>query len=217
MEEQRPIDLGALEAIRAGIEQEAPDLADYLLLRELAQVTHLSRARIYYNLRYGKRRPLWGIKRGDRWFVHRIDALQWAADIANDQQDRWLRNAIRLGKMVDREKVRLGIQPPPQRERRAPHPRVPKGVRVYSYSEAARAIGTTIPTLYVYAGTGQPLEHAQRYVTDDGRVVWSARDIDAYVTEKYERAQAAKARDAHLAQQRAARASPLQVVTQDVA
>jgi hypothetical protein len=191
MEEQQALDLGLLEDIRSSVEMDAPDLADYLLTSELRRITHFNYGRIHYSLYKSKRRPLYGIKRGDRWFVHRLDALQWAADIANDQHDRWLKQSQRLGRLVQKEQVRQGIIPPEQRKPRDPLPRVPQGILVYSWAEAARMLNLSMNTLKVYVYPGQPLEAIQRYRMPDGRTALSARDVnEALIARKQKEADA---------------------------
>lgn len=189
MEERQQLDLGLLEEIRTGIEYTAPELSDYLMITELSRVTHLKPGRIHYAIRYGKHRPLYGIKRGDRWFIHRLDALTWAAEVANEQQARWQRQAQRLGKLVRGEQVRQGILPPEQRKPRDPLQRAPKGIATYTYSEAARILGLTSLTLGVYVSKGQPLEGIARYRMEDGRVGLSARDVNAEALARKQRAE----------------------------
>jgi hypothetical protein len=185
MEEQKGFDLGLLEEIRTSIEYVAPDMADYLTLAELTRVTHLRHGRFYYGIRYGKKRPLYGVKRGDRWFVHRLDALQWAAGISNDQVARWQKNAQRLGKLISRERLAAArVEPGDQRETRRPYGPVPAGVRAYTFMEAATAMQTTITTMYVYtSGDDNPLSHVEKYLDHNGRVVLRADTIDEYVRE----------------------------------
>jgi hypothetical protein len=204
-EEMQQIDLGMLEEIRAGIEQDAPDIADYLMLSEMSRVTHLKHARIWWALAYGKRRPLFGIKRGDRWFVHRLDALQWAHDVASDQQERWQKQATRLGNLVRREQVRSGliVQPPEQRQRRDPVQKQPAGILCYSWAQAARMLGLTTQTLKQYTSLGQPLEGVKKYRSPDGRVVLSAADIGVAALERKQKEEDEKAHRRETAERRA--------------
>jgi len=208
-EEAQQIDLQLLEEIRSGIEESAPEISDYLMLSELTRVTHLKHARIHYALKYGKKRPLFGVKRGDRWFVHRLDALQWAHDVATDQQDRWQKQAIRLGNMVRREQIRGGIvvPPPEQRQKRDPLPKQPAGILCYSYAEAARMLNIATSSLQVYLTQSSPQQlDIQRYRSEDGRVVLSAADTNAAVLARKQKEVDAKekrrARDRELAEKR---------------
>jgi len=203
MEEQQQLDLELLEDIRSGIEQDAPDLSDYLMLSELSRVTHLKHQRIWYAITTGKKRPLFGVKRGDRWFVHRLDALTWAADVATDQQERWLQQAQRLGKLVRKEQIRQGVIPPEQRQARDPLPRVPAGILTYSYAEAARMLNLSMSSVKIYLGKGQPLEKITRYRTADGRTVLSARDVNDAVLERKRKEDEKTARDRQTKQRRA--------------
>jgi hypothetical protein len=201
VEEQQGFDLGLLEEIRTDIEYQAPDMADYLMLSELARITHLKHGRIHYGIKRAKLRPLSGIKRGDRWFVHRLDALQWAAGVANDQQARWMKQAQRLGKMVHREQVRAGIVPPEQRKPRDPLTNAPAGILTYSYSEAARMLNLAAATLMVYLAPSQELAgKIQRYRSADGRTVLSASDVHTVAMERKQAEADKRARDAKKAE-----------------
>lgn len=207
-EEAQQIDLVLLEEIRSGIEYQAPEISDYLMLSEMTRVTHLKHGRIHYALKYGKKRPLYGIKRGDRWFVHRLDALQWAQEVASDQQQRWKAQADRLGQLVRREQIRGGIvvPPPEQRQRRDPLPAVPKGILTYTYAEAARMLNLSTASVQQYLSLAEPLLKIQRYRSEDGRVVLSAADVGAAAMERKQKQEDDKRRKREVAERRAAMA-----------
>ena len=190
-EQQQAFDLNLLEEIRTSIEYVAPDMSDYLMLSELARVTKLTHHRLYYGIKYGKKRPLYGIKRGDRWFVHRLDALQWAADSLNDQADRALKHARRIGRIIDREKLeKMRRENPPQRMTRVRYDVAPAGLRTYTYMQAATAVQTSVQTMGVYLTKGNQLGDVPRYITDDGRVVMPADPIDAFAATQSEKRKA---------------------------
>jgi hypothetical protein len=187
MDEHIAIDLKLAEEIREGIEREAPDMSDYLMTNELSRITHFSYGRINYSLRKGKKRPLYGFKRGDRWFIHRIDALQWAHDVATDQLSAWAKQQQRLSRELKHEKIRQGVEPPPipeirqdGRRRSSVYPPAPKGWRVYTYMEVATVLQTTMATVSIYVNKGGPLEDIEKFRNTDGRIVVSAKPVDDY-------------------------------------
>jgi hypothetical protein len=188
MEMQQEFDLALMEEIRTGIDDAAPDLADYLLVSEIVRITHLRHARIGYALNKGKLRPLYGIKRGDRWFVHRIDALEWAATISQDQVKRWQSNVKRIerlrkyatGDALKGAAGRLAAQS----VGRAKRPEPPRGTRVYTYQEAALVLELKVTTLSEYLAPSGPLGHVARYQINGNRIGINAEAIDAFADKR---------------------------------
>ena len=179
------VDESALTEIAAPISDEHDQFADYYTIREIAYVTRLSPGRIRHALTYGRLRPMHGVKRGMQWFVSRMEALRWAAVIADWEMERWTANRERIGKLIEREERRIAFPLPPPRN----YDRPPAGTRVYSYPETAKVLDTTVNTIYVYVGPSKPLGHVARYVTAERVRVLDADAIDEFArtTRRFDR------------------------------
>jgi hypothetical protein len=222
-EHQGQLDLRLMESIREDIEHVAPDLSDYFLVSELTKVLKVSHAKIYYALARSRKRPLYAVKRGDRWFVHRLDALTWAQEVSREQMQRWYDNDVRLGKMTDKR-----YKPPKMPGLVREHvpgeaakgeagriaawdalrsgrkwPAAPDGQRIYTYMEAAARMYTTVSTVSAYLAPTGPLAHVQRFTIEGNRVAIDADGIDAFQEER-ERTAAEEKRQAKAAQAAAA-------------
>jgi len=207
-----------MESIREAIDHVAPDLSDYFLLSELDRILKMTHAKIYYALSKSKSRPLYAVKRGDRWFVHRLDALAWAQGVSRDARLRMEHNEIRFEKILT-GKSRPQQKPPTVAPRPGEHvpgepvrgeagrikaweaqrsgrrwPAPPDGQRLYTYMEAAIVMRTTIATVSVYLSPTGALAHAQRFTIEGNRVAIDADAIDAFQAERERKAAEAKER-----------------------
>lgn len=175
------VDERVLVEIDEQLKDEHHDFSDYLTLREIAHLTHVTVGRARHAVTYAKLRPMSGIKRGPLWFVSRMEALRWAKQIADFEWGKWEKNARRLGRMIKREERRLDPNPvfvyAPHHHNYDPPP---PGVRVYTYQEAAAAVGTTMNTIYFLTSRGKPLGDVQRWLLPDRTKVIAADPVDAY-------------------------------------
>jgi len=173
------VDEHELREIQKLVQEEQSAFADYITVRELAFISHITPGRIYHALTYARLRPMSGIKRGPLWFINKTEALRWAAVVAQWEVNHW---SQRL-KKINRAQARLERGEPqltPYKQVHHNFDRPPEGLRVYTYDEAAAAVDvsrTTIRSMILATGA---LSHVTRYTTEDRRQVLDADGVDAY-------------------------------------
>jgi hypothetical protein len=174
------VDSNELVNLAIPLQEEREAFKDYITVRELAFISHISAQRIYHALTYARLRPMDGIKRGPMWFIRKGEALRWAASIAQWEIAHW---ESRL-KRINRSQKRLDKGQPlmtPYKIVHRNYDRPPEGKRVYTFDQAADVLGCKRHSVSSMIAPTNVLAHVTRYTAEDRTPLLDADEIDAYM------------------------------------
>src|SRR5262245_44877566 len=183
------IDRAALREVEQAYASETDSFADYLTTRELSRISHIAPHRIQIALTHGIQRPMEGIKRGDRWFIRRSEALRWSGVVADWEIARWTRARERISKEQrdDAHREMRRYYTPPEPRILYTYDAPPEGTPVYTAEQAAEVLDTTKLAFSVMCSKGGALAHVPRYREKGSRIkVYEAAPILRYAKEHRE-------------------------------